>query len=119
MKKILLAEDDDSMRRLLEVILRKENYTVLSAADGLEAMQTAFANDIDLLVADAIMPHLSGYDLCRMIRENPAKKHIPIVILSGLDQPEKADAEDCLYDIFLIKNAQLKKNLPAVLRDLL
>ena len=98
MKKILLAEDDDSMRRLLEVILRKENYAVLSAADGMEAMQTAFSKDIDLLVADAVMPHLSGYDLCRMMRENPEKKHIPIVILSGLEQPETENSDTCLYD---------------------
>ena len=58
-KKILLAEDDDSMRRLLEVILQKAGYQTLTAEDGLAAMQIAMENEIDAVVADAIMPNLA------------------------------------------------------------
>jgi CheY-like chemotaxis protein len=107
-KKILLAEDDDSMRRFLEVILKKADYEVLSAEDGLAAMKIALETDVDTVIADAIMPNLTGYDLCRMMRGNPNKKHVPFVILSGLAQTNETD---CLADVYLLKGASLKEEL--------
>ncbi|MEO8074082.1 MAG: response regulator [Acidobacteriota bacterium] len=64
-KKILLAEDDDSMRRFVEVILQKANYDVIATKDGLAAMKAALENEIDAVVADAVMSNMTGYDLCR------------------------------------------------------
>jgi DNA-binding response OmpR family regulator len=61
-KKILLAEDDNSMRRFLEVILQKADYDVISAEDGLLALKAALENEIDAVVADALMPNMTGYD---------------------------------------------------------
>jgi len=90
-KKILLAEDDDSMRRFLEVVLQKANYDVVSAEDGLVAMKAALENEFDAVVADAVMPNMTGYDLCRMLRQNADKKQIPLIILSGLNQENSAD----------------------------
>jgi CheY-like chemotaxis protein len=107
-KKILLADDDASMRRFLEVVMRKADYEVVSAEDGLAAMQMALETDFDAVVADAIMPHLTGYDLCRMLRDNPDKKDVPFVILSGL---EPNDAEECIADVYLVKGANLKEEL--------
>ncbi|HEY0427718.1 MAG TPA: response regulator [Pyrinomonadaceae bacterium] len=107
-KKILLADDDASMRRFLEIVLQKANYEVIAAEDGLSAMQIALATEIDVVVADAIMPNLTGYDLCRMLRANPDKKEIPLVILSGLEQKNN---DDCLADVYLVKSANLKEEL--------
>jgi CheY-like chemotaxis protein len=107
--KILLAEDDDSMRRFLEVILKKANYEVFPAEDGLSAMQIALVQDIDAIVADAIMPNMTGYDLCRMMRGNPDKKSVPFIILSGLEQ--NSSENDCLADVYLLKGANLKEEL--------
>ncbi len=118
-KKILLAEDDDSMRRFLEVILQKANYDVVSAEDGLAAMKAALENEIDAVVADAVMPNMTGYDLCRMMRQNADKKHIPLIILSGLNQDNSADAEGCLADAYLMKGNNLKANLTEMLANLL
>ncbi|MDQ3087991.1 MAG: response regulator [Acidobacteriota bacterium] len=118
-KKILLAEDDDSMRRFLEVILRKANYDVVSAEDGLVAMKAALENEFDAVVADAVMPNMTGYDLCRMLRQNADKKHIPLIILSGLNQADSTDAEDCLADAYLMKGNNLKENLTKTLTNLL
>jgi DNA-binding response OmpR family regulator len=117
-KKILLAEDDSSMRRFVEIILRQAGYEVLTAEDGLQAMEIAMENNIDAVVADAIMPHLSGYDLCRMMRGNNEKKDIPLIILSGLIQ-ENAAESDCLADVYLVKDANLKEKLTSALRSLL
>jgi len=116
-KKILLAEDDSSMRRFVEIILRQAGYEVLTAEDGLQAMQIALENNLDAVVADAIMPHLSGYDLCRMMRGNDEKKNIPLVILSGLAR-ENAAESDCLADVYLVKDANLKEKLISALQGL-
>jgi len=115
-KKILLAEDDSSMRRFVEIILQQAGYEVLTAEDGLQAMQTAQTNEFDALVADAVMPHLTGYDLCRMLRAQT--KDLPLIILSGLEQNNQ-DGDDCIADIFLVKNANLKNDLTAALEKLL
>ncbi len=101
-KKVLLAEDDASMRRFVEIILRQAGYEVLTAEDGLQAMQIALENKINAVVADAIMPHFSGYDLCRMLRGNAEKQDLPFVILSGLVQ-EKPPERVCLPTLFLFK----------------
>lgn len=118
-KKILLAEDDDSMRRFLEVVLRKAGYEVVSAEDGLAAMKVALENELDVIVADALMPNMTGYDLCRMLRQNPDKKHIPLIILSGLNQEDSTDFKDCLADAYLMKGNTLNKNLIKTLTNLL
>jgi CheY-like chemotaxis protein len=110
-KKILLAEDDASMRRFVEIILQKENYTVVSAEDGLAAMQNMLSEEFDAVVADAMMPNLTGHDLCRMVRQTPATKKIPFVILSGLDQSNSDEAKECLADAYLLKGTNLKDEL--------
>ncbi len=118
-KKILLAEDDDSMRRFIEVILQKADYDVIATEDGLAAMKAAIENEIDAVVADAVMPNMTGYDLCRMLRQNPDKKNIPIIILSGLDQNETADKNSCLADAYLMKEENMTAEITKTLSNLL
>lgn len=116
-KKILFAEDDASMRRFVEITLKQAGLQVIAVEDGLAAMKFALENEIDAIVADAIMPNLSGYDLCRMMRANPDKSRIPFVILSGLDQNNTEN--DCLADIYLLKDDNLKNKLIKALEELL
>jgi CheY-like chemotaxis protein len=118
-KMVLLAEDDNSMRRFIEITLQQAGYGVLAAEDGLEAIRIAFENDVDVVVADAIMPNLTGYDLCRMLRANPEKSHIPLIILSGLDPAHPDKPAEHLADIFLTKGTNLKENLLSGLKELL
>ncbi len=113
-KKILFAEDDDAMRRFIEVILRKENYEVVSVEDGLTAMKAALESDFDAIVADAVMPNMTGYDLCRMLRANDAKRKIPFIILSGIEQKD----DDCIADVYLLKDNKIKENLTRTLDDI-
>jgi CheY-like chemotaxis protein len=74
--KILLADDDASIRRFLEIILQRAGYAVTIADDGLAAMQFAVSENFDAVVADAVMPHLTGYDLCRILKQNSAYKNV-------------------------------------------
>lgn len=119
LKKVLLAEDDDSMRRFVEIILQKAGYEVLTAQDGLAAMQIALSTNINAVVADAIMPHLSGFDLCRMLRGNAETKEIPLIMLSGLAHQDSDESEGCLADAFLTKDVNLKNRLVSALKKLL
>jgi CheY-like chemotaxis protein len=98
---VLLAEDDRSLRRYLEVVLRRAGYEVLTAADGLEAMKALLSSTVDVVVTDAAMPHLSGHELCRFVRNHPKLKGLPVVLLSGSDaaaRPAEAGA-----DVYLSK----------------
>ncbi|MEP6902397.1 MAG: response regulator [Actinomycetota bacterium] len=115
-KKILLAEDDSSMRRFIEIILQKAGFDVLTAEDGLAALQIALETDIDAVVADAIMPNMSGYDLCRMLRPDSVEKKIPCIILSGLAEN---NSDNNLADIFLLKDTNLKEQILSALQKLI
>jgi CheY-like chemotaxis protein len=99
---VLLVEDDRSVRRYLEVTLQRSGYTVLTAADGLEAMKLALSQSIDVVVTDAIMPNLNGQELARFLRGNQKLSHLPIVLLTGQENKE-AVAGEKLIDIFLYK----------------
>lgn len=90
---VLLVEDDRSLRRYLEVVLRQEGYQVFTAADGLEAMRISLRSAIDVVVTDAIMPHLNGYELCRFLRNTPHLSQLRIILLSALDKVESPPAD--------------------------
>ena len=98
---LLLAEDDRSLRRYMEVMLRRAGYEVLTAADGLEAMKALLSTHVDAVVTDALMPHLSGQQLCRFVRNHPQLKSLPVVLLSGADAA--ADCADAGADLYLSK----------------
>ena len=94
---VLLAEDDRALRRYLEVVLRRAGYEVLTAADGLEAMKALLSTRVDAVVTDAVMPHLTGQELCRFLRNHPELKSLPVVFLSGADTDANSDAGANVY----------------------
>lgn len=100
---ILLVEDDRSIRRYLEVILQRAGYTVIAVADGLEAMKAVLTSVIDVVVTDAIMPRLNGYELCRFLRCHPKLARLPVVLLSGIAQPAPAPERIDRADVYLAK----------------
>jgi len=113
---VLLAEDDPALKRYLEIVLRRAGYIVLSAADGLEAMKFLLTVGVDLIVTDAVMPNLNGYELCRFVRSSERLAGLPIVLLTALDA-QNADAE--LADVFLSKPVspeQLLESLAELVR---
>jgi CheY-like chemotaxis protein len=100
--RVLLAEDDRAVRRLLEVLLERAGYEVISAADGLEAMKLALSIPIDIVVTDEMMPNLSGHEFCRFLRSSQTLSHLPVILLSALERKE-ADQELEPVDAFLAK----------------
>jgi DNA-binding response OmpR family regulator len=114
-KKILLVEDDNAIRRYIEVVLQKEDFDVIIAEDGLSAIQMALSNEIDAILTDARMPNMSGQDLCRMVRQNPAKRHVSTIIMSGV----ASEPDENIADAYLTKDLNFKENLVLAVKDLL
>lgn len=116
-KRILLVEDDGSMRKFIKIVLAKAGYDVTATEDGLSAVQRFIDGAaFDAVVADAIMPNLSGYELCRLVRARFNDPPVPFVILSGLEE-SAGDSRFC--DAFLSKDTDLKENLLRTLERLI
>ncbi len=116
--KILVAEDDDAMRRFLEITLKKQNYRVSVAKDGAEALELALKISFDVVVTDAVMPNLTGYDLCRILRQSPTTKDLPIVILTGFDNDFGGQDISNFTNFYLRKSENLKNELIEILSNL-
>jgi CheY-like chemotaxis protein len=117
---VLLVEDDRSVRRYLEVTLQRSGYQVITASDGLEAMKLALSSRVDVVITDAIMPHMSGQELARFLRSNPKFSRVPIVLLTGQANQEADSATEKLVDGYLnkpVKADDLKNCLAALLRQ--
>ena len=85
-KRILLVEDDRFLRKAAEVRLRRAGYTVITAADGEEAIATARTMRPDLVLLDLIMPRMQGFEVLRVLRTEPNMNGVPIVVLTNLSQ---------------------------------
>ena len=116
-KCVLLVEDDPALRRYLEVVLERAGYAVVSAGDGLEGMKFLLSARIDVIVTDALMPNLDGYELCRFVRNSQHLAHLPIILLSALD-PKNTTDESEQVNAFLAKPVS-PEDLLAILLDVL
>ncbi len=83
-KKILIADDSDTLRQGIASFLNEKGYAVLVAADGAEAIKLIKTNeDIDLILLDLEMPNLDGFDVLRMIRGGKLAPNTPTLALTG------------------------------------
>lgn len=80
---ILIVEDFDHVRELLEATLIHRGYIVASARDGLEALECIRKQEPSLILADIMMPKMDGFALAQKIRSNPKTEHIPILFISA------------------------------------
>ncbi len=87
--RILIAEDDPTAARLLETILGEYGHIYLTR-DGLEALEIARTTKPHLILSDIQMPRMSGFELCQQLESDTETASIPIILLSGSDQPDKA-----------------------------
>ena len=82
-KHVLIAEDDDHMREALQEMLSEAGYRVITAEDGLEALDWLSRVTVDLVIVDILMPGLGGPELIKRLRETSQLATIPIMVLSG------------------------------------
>lgn len=80
---ILVVEDDTALRDTIAYNLRGEGYTVLTAADGITALEIARQHVVSLVLLDLMLPRLAGLDVCRQLRAKPESANIPIMMLTA------------------------------------
>ena len=105
MTKILLVEDDKSLREIYSVRLLAEGYTLISSGDGEEALAVAIGEKPDLIVSDVMMPKISGFEMLDLLRSNDSTKNIPIIMLTALSSEKQRERGNRLgADRYLIKS---------------
>jgi PAS domain S-box-containing protein len=116
---VLLADDNADMRQYVEKLLRASGYAVLAAADGEAALSIARSSHPDLVLSDVMMPKRDGFGLLAGLREDPATREIPVILLSARAGQEaeveglKAGADDYLAKPFAAREllARIETNL--------
>jgi len=89
-KKILIAEDSRTILMVEKMILR-EAYDLVTAKDGQEAVEMAEAERPDLILMDIIMPKMNGFEACRKLRGQDSTKDIPIIMVTTRGEPENVE----------------------------
>lgn len=87
-KKILIVDDSTTNQVLLEAILEEEGYSAQTAFGAVEAIKLMEKNQFDLVLLDLLMPHVSGFDFLKKIKENSAFANTPVVVVSAVGSPE-------------------------------
>lgn len=100
-KKILIVDDEPRYVRLLEANLKTEGYTVLTAGDGVQALEVFSAHPVDLILLDIMMPRLDGFGVCQRIREY---SNVPIMVLTAKgEEHDRVRGLDLGADDYLVK----------------
>ena len=90
MRTILVADDDPELRHALGHILADDDHTILTAADGYEALRTLADRHVDLLIADVRMPGIDGFELARRVKVT--RPRLQVIYISGYDIDMERDA---------------------------
>ena len=85
--RVLVVDDNAANRRLLEARLNVEYFDVLTASSGPEALAICDKTQCDIVLLDVMMPGMDGFEVCRRLRDNAATAHLPVVMVTALDQP--------------------------------
>lgn len=100
---LLIAEDNAEVRNYLQGLLA-DDYNIMLAADGEEAMECLMLNAPDLIVSDVVMPHKDGYELCQAVKSSTDWGHIPVILLTAKnDTPSSIRGLDCGADAYVGK----------------
>jgi len=107
MKRIMIVDDSSTIRKLISYILRKKDYLITEAEDGLDALEKLIDIKVDLVIADLNMPNMDGIELVKSLRNNYYHIDTPIIMLTTTrDENLKKSALDAGVNMFLNKPIQ-------------
>ena len=102
--RVLVVDDVPANVKLLEARLSAEYFDVLTAYNGAEALAVCERAECDIVLLDVMMPDMDGFEVCRRLKSNPATHHIPVVMVTALDQPsDRVQGLEAGADDFLTK----------------
>src|SRR5512142_1453590 len=125
---VLVVDDVPANVKLLEARLSAEYFDVMTASNGAEALTIAERGECDIVLLDVMMPDMDGFEVCKKLKSNPTTHHIPVVMVTALDQPSdrvrglEAGADDFLTkpvtDVALISRVRSLARLKMVTDEL-
>jgi putative two-component system response regulator len=119
-RRVLVVDDEPTNIKLLEAMLRHLKYEVCTAANGQEALQAVARSDVDLILLDAMMPVMDGFETCRRLKTNGLSRMIPVIVVTALDDRDsKVRAIEAGADDFMTKppdRIELMARIRALLR---
>lgn len=88
---ILVVDDSSTVRKFVSVSLEMQGFCVVTATDGMDAIEKMSRENVSLVITDLNMPNMDGFELISSLRENPMHKDLPIIILSSLSEMTNRD----------------------------
>lgn len=120
MPKVLLVEDDNNLREIFEMRLQAEGYQTVTASDGEEALVVATKEKPDLIIADVMMPKLSGFEMLETLRAAPEMSNVKVIMMTALGQAEdRARGEKLGVVKYLVKSQVTLEDFVRVVREVL
>jgi DNA-binding NarL/FixJ family response regulator len=115
MKKILVVDDDNILRKVLRNYLEQQGYQVQDASSGVEGLTAFEVYSPDLIVSDVAMPEIDGFEFCRRLRSQPSGQLVPFIFLSARDDLEdKIQGHSMGADDYLTKPFEMKELLAKI-----
>lgn len=119
MTKILLVEDDNNLREIFEMRLQAEGYQTITASNGEDALVSAMKEKPDLIVADVMMPKLSGFEMLETLRAAPELQNTKVIMMTALGQAEdQARGEKLGVLKYLVKSQVTLEDFARVIGDI-
>ena len=110
MKNVLVVDDSPTVRKFVSVSLSMQGFNVVTACDGMDALEKLPQKKFDLMITDLNMPNMDGFELIKAMRENPEYAQLPVVILTSLgDEANKEQGARLGVGSYLVKPFSLEK----------
>src|SRR3954471_24368833 len=120
MPKVLLVEDDNNLREIFQMRLQAEGYSTAVAADGEEGLVVAMKEKPDLIIADVMMPKLSGFEMIENLRSSPEMKDTKVIMMTALGQAEdQARGEKLGVVKYLVKSQVTLEDFVKIVREVM
>ena len=113
--KILIADDDPDIRDILKLTLAEENYEIIEARDGEEALKIIRSKPLGLVLLDYNMPKMNGRQVCNLVKKDLLLQHLPIIMVTGKGEvSDKIDGIDAGADDYVVKPFEPKELLARI-----
>lgn len=111
---LLVVDDEVDITATYAIFLSLRGFEVVTADHAVQALELMATMTPDLIISDCMMPYMDGVEFATRVRDNPATRHVPIILMSGA--PELHDLDSPAYDLFLRKPVLFERLIPEILR---
>ena len=117
--KVLIIDNDPTLRRLLQIVFEREGFEVALASEGSEGVHLALMNPPHIIILDIIMEGLHGFEVCKMLRANSSMRRTAIIVISGKAYKQDIDrAMELGVDLYVVKPLSPKEFLKIAIEQM-